>query len=116
MRSLPEVMEVLDELDKSLEILQRELPTVIRQNEMDSEAKDIAVARVMSAHPGPEWKARAMATTACESEIMGAVDSKGRLEAGKTLLKITLGRLDGLRSELSALKSEMEMVRVGHGL
>ena len=115
MRTLPEVMEALNELDKSLEVLQRELPPVIRDYEADHESKDVAIARVMHTHSGPEWKARAAAYDECARIILRAAKSKGRVEAGKTLLKITLGRLDGLRSELSALKSEMEMVRVGHG-
>ena len=115
MRTLPEVLEALDALDKSLEILQRELPPVVRDYERDHESKDIAIARVMHTHSGPEWKARAAAYDECARTIVRAAESKGRVEAGKVLLKITLGRLDGLRSELSALKAEMEVTRVGYG-
>ena len=115
MRSLPEVLESLDSLDKTLERLQRELPPIIRDHEVNSEAKDLAVSHAMSIHQGPEWKARACAYTLCSKEIEQAANTRGRVEAGKTMLKITLGRLDGLRSELSALKSEMEMTRTGYG-
>ena len=115
MRSLPEVLESLEVLDRHLERMQREFPVVVREYESRAEAADAALHNFMATHPGPEWKAKAQAHAANEAVLAEAGEAKSRYQAGKTLLNILDRRADLVRSELSALKSEMEVTRTGYG-
>ena len=115
MRSLPEVLESLEVLDRHLERMQREFPVVVREYESKAEAADAALHNFMATHPGPEWKAKAQAHAANEAVLAEAGEARSRYQAGKTLLNILDRRADLVRSELSALKSEMEVTRTGYG-
>ena len=115
MRTLPEVLDSLEILDKQLERMQREYPVVVREYESKAEEADAAIHNFMSTHGGPEWKAKAQAHAANEVVLAQAAEAKSRYQAGKTLLNILDRRADLVRSELSALKSEMEVTRTGYG-
>ena len=108
-------MDSLAILDRQLERMQREYPIVVREYESKSEEADAALYNFMASHPGPEWKAKAQAHAASEAILAEAAEAKSRYQAGKTLLNILDKRADLVRSELSALKSEMEVTRTGYG-
>lgn len=115
MRTLPEVLESVDGLEKQLERMQREFPSVVKEHESKADEAEAAIHLFMAEHSGPEWKAKAQAHAANKELLAEAAEARSRYQAGKVMMSILDRRADLVRSYLSALKSEMEVTRTGYG-
>ena len=115
MRTLPEVQELIEEIERDLHKLEQPLANAAEQCALAGGKATASCDAFIADYSGPGWKSKHAAARAHADLVEDAYKSKARLDKGKTILSVKRDRLDALRSESASLKAEMEVLRTGYG-
>jgi chromosome segregation ATPase len=115
MRTLPEVQELIGEIERDLQKLEQPLADASEQYAMDAGRSTAACDAFIADYSGPGWKSKHAAAREHADLVEAAYRAKARLDKGKAILENKRLRLDALRSESASLKAEMEVLRTGYG-
>ena len=114
MRTLPEVQELLEEIERELSRLQGPLADAAEQYELTNGRAEAAMDASIDAWDGPGWKAKHSAATENSADVTAAYKAKARLAKGKMVLAVMDKRLEALRSANAGLTAEMKMTGAGY--
>ena len=115
MRSLPEVQEELEAIERDLARLQHPLASAAEECKLAQGRADAAQNAFIAEYSGPGWKAKSAAASANAGLVSAALAAEARLEKGKYKLKVMEKRLEALRSANASLNMELQVLRGGHG-
>lgn len=115
MRTLPEVQQVLEDIDNELARLQHPLAVAAEKHILAQGRADATIDAFIRDYHGPVGKAKNVAAAENPEVVKEAVIAHAKLEKGKTLLKVASMRLDANRSASSSLKAELEVLKGGYG-
>ena len=115
MRTLPEVQEELEEIERALARLQHPLASAAEECKLAAGKSAAAQDAFIAEYSGPGWKAKSAAAKEHAGLVAVALAAEARLERGKYQLKVMEKRLEALRSANASLNMELQVLRGGHG-